>query len=244
MVGSQMFQFILMHCCLFCRFDLANCLTCIHTVLVPYGPKFYNWLPLFYKKAQAVYQTSSTNKYGTAIMPYVQNEFIPQSSLCALFIQLCALFIRFCTLFIPLRVFFIWSCVFFHLGSFHLVMCSSILCSIHPVMYSHLSHFYFFHSIMCSFIWLCSLFIQLCTLSIWLCTLWTWLCALFIWFYTHFISLYLVCKLLWIIWGSLSDFTDGKKREEMFTSMHARLLNHNPNKTWRLIKRWNKFWKD
>ena len=159
-----MFQFILMHCCLFCRFDLANCLTCIHTVLVPYGPKFYNWLPLFYKKAQAVYQTSSTNQYGTAIMPYVQNEFIPQSSL-------CALFIRFCTLFIPLRVFFIWSCVFFHLGSFHLVMCSSILCSIHPVMYSHLSHFYFFHSIMCSFIRLCSLFIQLCTLSIWLCTL-------------------------------------------------------------------------
>ena len=52
-------------------------------------------------------------QYGKPSLTYVQNKFVPQSSLCASFICLCALFCRLCALFIMLYALFIWLCALF-----------------------------------------------------------------------------------------------------------------------------------
>ena len=58
--------------------------------------------------------------YGKPSLTYVQNKFVPQSSLCASFICLCALFIRFVLFSFGYALFtfklcalFIWLCVLF-----------------------------------------------------------------------------------------------------------------------------------
>ena len=81
--------------------------------------------------------------YGKPPLTYVQNNFVPQSFLCAPFICLCTLFISLSALFIWLWALFIWLCALFiplcALSIIHSFcapfLCALFLCSFHSIMW-------------------------------------------------------------------------------------------------------------
>ena len=113
-------------------------------VKVPFCQKCRRWSP---KNALC---------YGKPSLTYVQNKFVPQSSLCALSFGYALFSIGY---------------VFF---SFHYVI---ILFSYALFSFSYVL---FTFKLCALFIWLCVLFIPLCDYFIRLCALFVWLCALFI----------------------------------------------------------------
>ena len=119
---------------------------------------------------------------------------------CDFFIRSWALFHIFCVLFVRLSALFIWLWALLIWSCiFFFRLCAFLLCTLfHSVMR-------FFRFVMCSLS-------ELLPLFIWFCTL----------FFMSFVSW---LKLFWSIWRSLLDFTDSKKRAQIFTTTHAHLLN-------------------
>ena len=115
----------------------------------------------------------------------MQNRFVPQSSLCALFIWLCVLFIPLCDYFIRLCVLFIWFC------AFSIPLCALSIIRSFYALFSCALFMWSFHVIFLCAVFMCSLY------SLFLCALFMWsfyalfLCALFM---RSFYALFLACQ--------------------------------------------------